>query len=120
LLGATVAGIGGGLLIAAVVDPATAVGVVIFAIGAAMVAVGWRPGRDGEPIGADVPARPAAARTSKRPRLSGLGTRVEQILRLAEEQAAQFRADARQQADAIVAAAHEEARAIRARAEPPH
>ncbi|GIF41531.1 hypothetical protein BC793_111108 [Actinoplanes xinjiangensis] len=47
-----------------------------------------------------------------RPALSGLGTRVEQILRLAEEQAEDHRAEARREADGIIAAAHAEARRI--------
>jgi hypothetical protein len=47
-----------------------------------------------------------------RPTLAGLGTRVEQILRIAEEQADDHRAEARREADAIIAAAHAEARRI--------
>ncbi|WP_425271108.1 hypothetical protein [Micromonospora arborensis] len=48
----------------------------------------------------------------ERPTLSGLSTRVEQILRLAEEQAADHRAEARVEAEGIVAAARREAEAI--------
>jgi cell division septum initiation protein DivIVA len=56
---------------------------------------------------------------SKRPTLSGLGTRVEQILRLAEEETSQNRAAAQREAEGIVSAARLEARDIteRARAE---
>lgn len=44
-----------------------------------------------------------------RPTLSNLGTRVEGILRLAEEQADDHRAEARREADGILAAARAEA-----------
>jgi hypothetical protein len=119
LLGAAVAGVGGGLLIATVVDAATGVGVAVLVLGAAMVAVGWRSGSDGETIGVEVQPGAAPVRKPDRPTLSGLGTRVEHILHLAEQQAETFRQQARHEAEAIVAAAHEEARAIRARAESP-
>jgi hypothetical protein len=79
-----------------------------FAIGAAVVglilAVAGSVWRTGDLIGdASAPDRPA---------LAGLGTRVEQILRIAEEQADDHRAEARREADAIIAAAHAEARRI--------
>ncbi|MBM7494270.1 hypothetical protein JOD64_005492 [Micromonospora luteifusca] len=48
----------------------------------------------------------------ERPTLSGLSTRVEQILRLAEEQAADHRAEARREAEGIVTAARREAEEI--------
>jgi cell division septum initiation protein DivIVA len=50
------------------------------------------------------------------PTLRGLGTRVEQILRLAEQQAAEHRATARRDAEEIVAAAKREAAEILAAA----
>jgi hypothetical protein len=115
LLGAAVAGVGAGLLIATVVDAARGIAVVVLVLGTAMVAIGWPSGSDGEATGVEVPTR--AAPTRERPTLSGLSTRVEQILYLAEEQAAEHVAKAKQQAEAIVAAAHDEARAIRARTE---
>jgi len=61
------------------------------------------------------------AREGRRATLSGLGTQVERILRLAEEQAAAHRAQAQREADEIVAAARAEAQAVldRARAAGP-
>lgn len=47
-----------------------------------------------------------------RPTPRGLGTRVEEILRLAEQQAEDHRAAARREADEIVAAARREAEEI--------
>jgi len=55
-------------------------------------------------------------RNRQRPTLSGLGTRVELILKLAEEQASHHRAEARLQAEEIVTAARREADAILNRA----
>ncbi|OKI65562.1 DivIVA domain-containing protein [Micromonospora sp. CB01531] len=52
----------------------------------------------------------------RRPALSGLGTRVEQILKLAEEQADDHRAKARLEAEGIVTATRREAEAILNRA----
>src|SRR2546430_17085642 len=49
---------------------------------------------------------------NSRPTLSGLGTRVEQILRLAEEQANDHRGEAKREAEGIVSAARLEAREI--------
>src|SRR5690606_21015974 len=56
---------------------------------------------------------------SSRPTLSGLGTRVEQILRLAEEQANEHRSESKREAEGIISAARLEAREItdKARAE---
>ncbi|MFE9658373.1 DivIVA domain-containing protein [Micromonospora sp. NPDC006431] len=56
------------------------------------------------------------AERRRRPALSGLGTRVEQILKLAEEQADDHRAKARLEAEGIVTAARREAEAILNRA----
>jgi hypothetical protein len=47
-----------------------------------------------------------------RPTLAGLGTRVEEILKLAEEQAADHRAQAQAEADRIIADARDRARGI--------
>lgn len=52
----------------------------------------------------------------QRPTLSGLGTRVEQILKLAEEQANDRRAEAQRESEAIVTSARQEAEAILNRA----
>ncbi|RQX54763.1 cell division protein DivIVA, partial [Micromonospora chalcea] len=56
---------------------------------------------------------------NSRPTLSGLGTRVEQILRLAEEQANDHRNEAKRESEGILSAARLEAREItdKARAE---
>ena len=45
-----------------------------------------------------------------RPTLSGLGTRVEQILRLAEEQANEYRGESKRDSEGIISAARLEAR----------
>lgn len=58
------------------------------------------------------PRAPADQRAGGRPTLQGLGDRVEQILRLAEEQANDRRAMAKREAERIVADARAEARAI--------
>lgn len=64
-----------------------------------------------------LPGRPSALRPGRdRPTLAGLGTRVEEILRLAERQAEDHRATARREAEEIVAAARSEAQAILDRA----
>ncbi|WP_435820955.1 hypothetical protein [Micromonospora musae] len=55
-------------------------------------------------------------RDRQRPTLSGLGTRVEQILELAEGQADDHRAEARREAERIVTAARHEAETILNRA----
>src|SRR3954468_19154343 len=49
---------------------------------------------------------------NSRPTLSGLGTRVEQILRLAEEQANDHRNEAKRESEGILSAARLEAREI--------
>ncbi|MFI7578223.1 hypothetical protein [Micromonospora sp. NPDC049497] len=51
-------------------------------------------------------------RNRQRPTLSGLGTRVEQILKLAEEQADDYRAEARLKAEEILTAARRVAEAV--------
>ena len=72
---------------------------------------------DGTAAGTAVDAE-RRRRNRQRPALSGLGTRVEQILRIAEEQAEDHRAEARTEAEGIVAAAGREAEAILSRACP--
>ena len=70
--------------------------------------------------GPPAPALPAdsAVRPAKpRPDLVGLGSRVEQVLRLAEEQANVHRADAKREAERIVADARATAQAIIEKAE---
>jgi vacuolar-type H+-ATPase subunit H len=66
-------------------------------------------------------ARSRAARSraddERRPTLSGLGTRIEQIMQLAEQQANDHLKDKRREADRIIAAAEKEARKIRAAAD---
>lgn len=66
---------------------------------------------DGTTTGSAV-LRERRRRDRQRPTLSGLGTRVEQILKLAEQQADDHRAEARLEAEAIVTAARREAEAI--------
>ena len=58
----------------------------------------------------------AQGRSPDLSRLSGLGGRVDELLRLAEEQASQLRAEAKREAEEIVAAARREANAIVAEA----
>ena len=64
-----------------------------------------------------LPADPAVRPAKARPDLVGLGSRVEQVLRLAEEQAGVHRADAKREAERIVADARANAQAIIEKAE---
>ena len=73
--------------------------------GAVLIAV--RSGAPAEVLG-QVPAQ------DTRPTLAGLGTRVEQVLRLAEEQAADQLKEAERQAAVIIAEARADAARIRA------
>ncbi len=79
-----------------------------------MVGVGMAlAGRSRRPV--DAPASPADPKrepAAERPGLPGLGTRVEQILRLAEKQADDHRAKAAREAQRIVADARAEAQGI--------
>ncbi|WP_442791427.1 DivIVA domain-containing protein [Micromonospora sp. NBC_01813] len=69
---------------------------------------------DGAAVGSADSAR--RRRSRHRSGLAGLGTRVEQILRLAEEQADDHRTEAKREADKILTAARREAEAILDRA----
>jgi len=82
-------------------------GLVAVAAGAAMVAAGGRTPVDL----VQVPASPPAP--DGKPTLSGLGTRVDGILRLAEDQAKDHREEAEREAAAIIAEARAEAARIR-------
>ncbi|GAA1423192.1 hypothetical protein GCM10009662_82940 [Catellatospora coxensis] len=66
-------------------------------------------------LGGDATLLPTPVRTRPDGQLGldGLGTRVQQILRLAEEQAGDHLAEARREAEQIVAAAHAEAARVR-------
>ena len=79
-------------------------GAALAALGVAVAATG---SRTPDLVAAATPA-PAAA-----PAGSGLGGRVEQVLRLAEEQAEDHRSEARREAERIVAEARAEAARIR-------
>lgn len=74
-------------------------------------AAGDAPG-DGVGDATGIPAQPGPEPAADRPRLSGLGTRVEQILRLAEQQANVHNAESEREAEQIVANARAEAQAI--------
>ena len=66
-------------------------------------------------VGSREPALTAESQSqpsSRRPQLADLGSRVEQILRLAEEQADNYRKEAEREAEGLVAAARLEAGAI--------
>lgn len=128
---------GAGLGIGAAVSPSLGPvalwsGIVVAAIGVAFSVVGTRESnlvgdglddRDedsriaGDPtnVGTADVAEPRR-RNRQRPTLSGMGTRVEQILKLAEEQANDHRTTARREADGILTAARREADAILNRA----
>ncbi|MGA3540467.1 hypothetical protein ACK8GE_14380 [Micromonosporaceae bacterium DT194] len=95
-----------------------ALGIVLSLVGTAETdLVGDDPDKD-SPVTDDGTGRGTAVvahrrrRSGERPTLAGLGTRVEQILKLAEEQGNDHRAEARREAEAIVAAARRKAEAI--------
>ncbi|WFE30871.1 hypothetical protein O7623_23730 [Solwaraspora sp. WMMD791] len=92
-------------------DAALWVGVVIAALGVALSVAGptddrYLTGTGSRPPGHD----------GQQFALGGLGTRVEQILRLAEEQADDHRREATREAEAILSAARQEAAATLHRA----
>ncbi len=67
-------------------------------------------------LGAGQPDRPSTVDRQPKPSLAGLGTQVEQILRIAEEQAEDHRAEGRRKAERLVSEARAEADAILAKA----
>lgn len=71
---------------------------------------------DGTSTGTPVVTDQLLLDLQRRPTLSGLGNRVEQILRLAERQAHDHRTEARREAEGIVTDARREAEAILNRA----
>jgi len=116
-----------GLGVGAAVGPALAPvgvwpGIAVASLGIALSLVGTTesdliPGDEADPGATGGPATARQRRQDReRPTLTGLSTRVEQILRLAEEQAADHRAEARREAEEIVAAARLEAKGILDRA----
>ncbi|MEV1316436.1 hypothetical protein AB0J14_10165 [Micromonospora arborensis] len=70
----------------------------------------------GTPTGTPVVTDQLLLDLQRRPTLIGLGNRVEQILRLAEQQASDHRTEARRQSEAIVTDARREAEALLDRA----
>ena len=106
LIGLGIGAIGGAYLHAA----ALWVGLVLVVVG---IGVAMASGPPAPALPADPAVRPAKAR----PDLVGLGSRVEQVLRLAEEQANVHRADAKREAERIVADARAKAQAIIEKAE---
>jgi hypothetical protein len=101
-------GLGIGLLAGINVGPALVFpGLVALAAGAAMIAFGGRTPVDL----VQLPASPPDP--DGKPTLSGLGTRVDDILRLAEDQAKDHRESAERDAAAIIAEARAEAARIR-------
>ncbi|WP_374628109.1 DivIVA domain-containing protein [Micromonospora sp. A3M-1-15] len=126
-------GLGVGAAVGASLGPAAVwPGVAVAALGVALSLIGTTESdlvgddlvdRDGEPGAAGDGTTAGTAvvavrrrRDRQRPTLSGLGTRVEQILHLAEEQADHHRAEARRESEGIVTAARREAEAILNRA----
>ncbi|HEX6681773.1 MAG TPA: hypothetical protein VF062_03220 [Candidatus Limnocylindrales bacterium] len=79
-------------------------GIALAVVGIGLWIAGPRRPKFGEEFGMAPTAVPPE---SERPTLASLGPRVEQILRLAEEQAAQMVSEARAEADAIRNAARE-------------
>lgn len=113
-LAIVVIGIGLGLGIGAATDGAAdAYAWVFLLVGLALLLL--RPGRRPTSLVTPDGDAPVGARrgSDPRPTLAGLGTRVEQVLRLAEEQAENHRAGARQEAEQILRAARLEADGIR-------
>ncbi|WP_199737083.1 hypothetical protein [Micromonospora solifontis] len=100
LVGLGVGAVGGAQIGAAAVWPGVAVGV------AGVALAFFRSSPDA------VSDETAAQSTDGRPTLSGLGTRVEQILRLAERQADDHRATAEREAERILSEARATARLI--------
>jgi len=102
LIGLGIGAIGGAYLHAAA---ALWLGLVLVVVGIGLAIA------SGPPAPA-LPADPAVRPAKARPDLVGLGSRVEQVLRLAEEQAGVHRAEAKGEAERIVADARAKAQAI--------
>jgi len=81
-------------------------------VGLVLVVVGIGVAIASGPPAPALPADPAVRPAKARPDLVGLGSRVEQVLRLAEEQASVHRAEAKREAERIVADARAKAQAI--------
>lgn len=125
---AALVGLGVGVAVGPSLGPAAVwSGVAVAALGVALFLVGGTESRlveDGlvdRDDGVEAAAGGTAVATQRRPKretptLSGLGTRVEQILDLAEKQADDHRANARSEAEGIVTAARREAETILNRA----
>lgn len=99
-------------------------GVAVAALGVGLAMVGeseadlvadGTAGRDGSGTSTDTSYEEWRQR-HERPTLSGLGTQVERILKLAEEQANDHRAEARRESEELVTAARQEAETILSRA----
>ncbi|MET8525615.1 hypothetical protein [Micromonospora sp. NPDC005172] len=118
---AVLVGLGVGAAIGPSLGPAAIwSGVAVAAVGVALSLVGTAESRlveDGlTDRGEGTQAAAARRRNRETPTLSGLGTRVEQILDLAEKQAEDHRTVARLEAESIVTAARREAETILNRA----
>ncbi|MEU7928013.1 hypothetical protein [Micromonospora sp. NPDC049107] len=119
---AVLVGLGVGGAVGPALGPAAVwSGVAVAAIGVALSLIGTGESHlveDGLADRGEDDQAAAAPRRRKRetPTLSGLGTRVEQILDLAEKQAEDHRAVARLEAESIVTAARREAESILNRA----
>jgi hypothetical protein len=100
LVGLGVGAVGGAYLGAAAIWP----GVVVGVAGATLSLVRSSP----TAVSGEAAVRPPG----ERPTLSGLGTRVEQIIRLAEEQADDHRATAEREAERLLSEARSAARLI--------
>jgi hypothetical protein len=107
--GMLVLGLGIGLIAGGQAGQALLVpGLVAVVAGAAMIGAGGR-----DPV--DLVQVPASATApAGEPRAAGLGNRVEEILRLAEDQARAHREAAEREAAAVIAEAREEAARLRA------
>ncbi|MFG1651797.1 DivIVA domain-containing protein [Micromonospora sp. NPDC049275] len=122
---AVLVGLGVGTAVGPSLGPAAVwSGVTVAALGAALFLIGGTEARlvedglvDRGEVADDAATGPQRRRGNREtPTLSGLGTRVEQILDLAEEQADDHREVARLEAEGIVTAARREAEALLNRA----
>ncbi len=111
-------GLGAGTVLGfALGRPAMIVAFLAFVVGLALATFGWSStASEVVPDPAAPAAKPVAAPT-KRPTIAGLGSRVEQILGLAEKQALDHLTRAQREADEIVAAARAQAGEILDRAQ---